>query len=201
MNTKTLCRHYDALTPWERLPLIMSASARGDNVERERLVQAAPKNSYQLPDYWGLGHGLADLAKVYLMDQLDKAALYWQISALVAEESRSRRKARTEPGVEDFRDAIRVLAHRCVVQADAWESLGAELHFDPDRLTRHLPGYQTVCWMVETARRVAFTREQASAYLGQAKRLLGQGDSRIETVEEVVQSMREILRERLAAWR
>ena len=38
MNTNGLARLYDRLTPRERLPLIMAASARGDEMERERLV-------------------------------------------------------------------------------------------------------------------------------------------------------------------
>jgi hypothetical protein len=48
MNTKGLARHYAILTPWERLPLILAASARGDEQERSRLATSAPRVGYQL---------------------------------------------------------------------------------------------------------------------------------------------------------
>jgi len=42
MNTASLARHYDALTPWERWPLLIAAEARADDVEHDRLAQSAP---------------------------------------------------------------------------------------------------------------------------------------------------------------
>lgn len=42
MNTNTLVRHYDRLTPWERVALVMAAVARGDETERQRLADTAP---------------------------------------------------------------------------------------------------------------------------------------------------------------
>jgi hypothetical protein len=143
---------------------------------------------------------LADLAKVYLLDQLNIAATYGRARTLLAGESRRRRKARTDPQVQELREAVQILAYRCVLQADAWESLSAELHIEPDALVKDLPGYDTVCRMVKTARVVAFTKEEATAYLSRAKVVFGGGEYRIETAEEVVQAMREILQERFRAW-
>jgi hypothetical protein len=58
MNTKVLAKLYDRLTPRERLPLILAASARNDEVEGQRLAQSAPRMALRLPDYHGLGEGL-----------------------------------------------------------------------------------------------------------------------------------------------
>ena len=62
---------------------------------------------------------------------------------------------------------VRILAHRFVVRAEGWQLLCAELHLDPEVLPRQLPGYEAVKQMEEVARRVAFSAEEAQAYLGE----------------------------------
>ena len=70
MNSKGLARHYGVLTPWERLPLILAASARGGEAERDRLGRSAPRQGYVLPDYHGLGEGLLLLALFHVIELL-----------------------------------------------------------------------------------------------------------------------------------
>jgi len=41
-----LARHYPSLKPDERLALMLAASARGDDVEHERLTAAAPRVAF-----------------------------------------------------------------------------------------------------------------------------------------------------------
>jgi hypothetical protein len=76
MNINHLARYYQTLTPWERLPLIMAASGRGDSTEEQRLISSAARKAVRVPDYWGLSEGLDDLAKLYLLEQLDLATRY-----------------------------------------------------------------------------------------------------------------------------
>ena len=83
MNTNGLARRYEALTPWERLPLLVAASARGDEVERDRLARSAPQHDFRVPDYWGLCEGLEELATMYLLHQLELAALYGRVVGLL----------------------------------------------------------------------------------------------------------------------
>lgn len=47
MNTTKLAKHYESLTPEERLPLIIAACCRGDETERARLANSAPFVTYQ----------------------------------------------------------------------------------------------------------------------------------------------------------
>jgi hypothetical protein len=47
---KTLARYYDALTPQERLALLLHAQARGDAPEEERLLRSCPRRSYSMRD-------------------------------------------------------------------------------------------------------------------------------------------------------
>jgi hypothetical protein len=50
MRKNGLRRHYDRLTPEERFRLDVSAMARGDAAESERLVGSCPKLSYKMND-------------------------------------------------------------------------------------------------------------------------------------------------------
>jgi hypothetical protein len=85
MNTKCLAKLYDHLTPRERLPLILAASARGDDVEGERLARSAPRMALRLPDYHGLGEGLFLASLFHLIGVLDVAALFWLTQGRLAE--------------------------------------------------------------------------------------------------------------------
>ena len=51
MNTKGLAKLYDRLRAAERLPLLVAASARGDEAEAQRLRRSAPRAARLLPDY------------------------------------------------------------------------------------------------------------------------------------------------------
>jgi len=104
---------------------------------------------------------------------------------------------------------VRILAHRFVVRAEGWQLLCAELHLDPEVLTRQLPGYEAVKQMEEVARRAAFSAEEAQAYRGEgivpgqagAGETPGLGrEGRLDTAAEVAQAMRAFLRERLEGW-
>src|ERR1700680_3357005 len=75
MNTNGLIKHYDLLTPWERLPLTVAALARGDDVEVELLGRSAPKLGLRVGNYWGLLDGLNGLATTYMLRQLDAATI------------------------------------------------------------------------------------------------------------------------------
>src|SRR5262245_50399752 len=86
MNTHGLARLYDRLTPRERLPLIMAASGRGDETERERLARSAPREEFRVPDYFGLADGIQMLALFHIIEVLKLTTLYWHASALLTDE-------------------------------------------------------------------------------------------------------------------
>jgi hypothetical protein len=144
MNTDHLVRHYEVLTPWERLSLLVAAWARGDTVEEDRLARAAPKNGFRVPDYWGLAEGLDDLVKLYLLKQLDLAALYWRLAGLLAQEPWERPSRQERRRDERRWRLLKMLAYRYVVRADGWRLLCAELPIDPEVLLKELPGYDAV---------------------------------------------------------
>jgi hypothetical protein len=213
MNSDHLARYYETLTPWERLPLLVDASARGDKVEQDRLARSAPKNGFGVPDYWGLAEGLDDVAKHYLLVQLDIAAYYWRLSAFFEDTAllpRDQRRLKQARG-QRFSQLQRLLAYRCVVLAEAWKLLCGELHVDADALTCGIPGHEVVQHMVDVARLRAFTPEEALAYLRktlvpeaaeeEATASVSRRAYQLDTAADVAALMRQSLQESLDEWR
>ena len=87
MNTKGLAKQYDKLAPKERLPLIVAASLRGDDLERERLMNSAPRHLYRLPDYHWLADDLQSLVLILNSKLLDLAVSYWRMLGLLEQEA------------------------------------------------------------------------------------------------------------------
>jgi hypothetical protein len=206
MNTNGLARHYKALTPWERLPLIAAASVRGDEVERDRLARSAPRRDFRVPDYWGLCDGLEELAVVYLLRQLDLAALYGRVAGGLERRPLFHGGKRHGRRRRRLRDGLRMLAYCCATRADGWQLLCAAMHVDPEAVLGGMPGHETVLRMVEEARLAAFGAEEAAAYLRARKEAVpAQGaetpdvgrSNPVDTAEDVAGAMRESLEARL----
>src|SRR5262245_58408033 len=105
MNTNGLAKLYDRLSSRERLPLILAASERGDETERERLVRSAPREVFRVPDYFGLGEGLLMQAVFHMTEVLSLSTMYFHASTLLADREFL---ARATPGRrESLRSTIR----------------------------------------------------------------------------------------------
>src|SRR6516164_4054709 len=78
MNFHHLTKLYNELTPSERLSLIVAAGARGDQAEQKRLSASAPKEAYEVPNYYGLANALKEAGHFHLLTLLDLAANFWQ---------------------------------------------------------------------------------------------------------------------------
>jgi hypothetical protein len=200
MNTNGLARHYDQLTAWERLPLLLAALNRGDEAEADRLTRSAPTRPALVPHYYGLWEGLTLLSVVHRLQQLDLAYRLACATALLA-------SGRAE-GEEPLRH-VQMHAFRFILGADAWKLFCAELHIDPEAILGHLPGCDLVRGMEEAAREVAFTPEEALAWLRRpveaaeaaaGKAPAARREYRMDTAADVAREMREFLEERAGRW-
>jgi hypothetical protein len=160
MNTNGLAKLYEHLTPKERLPLILAASARGDEAERNRQARSAPREGFWLPDYHGLAEGMLLASFFQLLEVLEMAAYYWQAEGLLEQEEILGDNKNKE--LQDRLNGItRIFAYLFVVKIDGWRLFCAQHHYDPDLLWRGLPGFETVCRAAEEIRIMAFTPEEA----------------------------------------
>jgi hypothetical protein len=119
MNSNALAKLYDRLTPYERLPLIVAASLRGDEAERDRLANSAPKLLYKVRDYYWLASELRSLMLVHLAQMLDLSSLYWRASGML-ESIASVWGDKGEKRCGKILDLLRIVAFRYCNEADAW---------------------------------------------------------------------------------
>jgi hypothetical protein len=81
MTAHRFARHYPALTPEERFKLVVAAVDRDDEADRARLVAAAERRTFQMPDYAPFIDAYHDLVFASFPHLLDAAAefleRYW----------------------------------------------------------------------------------------------------------------------------
>jgi hypothetical protein len=188
VNTKGLAKHYDSLTPWERLPLIMAAAARGDEQERSRLVSSAPPVTYRVPDHFGLAHAFRDMSDWHFMDLLNLAANYFQALGL----------ADSTPGktAERMSDVALLLGYLFKVTLAGWRLFCAEYHLAPELCWSCLPGFDTVKRAEAMAEAAAFTPEDVRRCLQRS----GQDGAKVPTAEDVVAGLRYCFKARAEWW-
>jgi hypothetical protein len=194
MNTKGLAKLYDRLTPRERLPLIVAASAREDEIELERLARSAPTVAFRAPDYFGLAEAVQMLGLFHVLQVLDLATLFWHASGAAADR-RGLFDEEDDAVQERLWGCTRMFGYLITVKAEGWQRYCVEMQLDGDLLLKHLPAHRAVSLTEEAARGVAFTREEATAWLRRAE-----DGAEAPTAETVAASMREFVDWRAAWW-
>jgi hypothetical protein len=187
MQTHSLERLYDRLTPRERLPLIMAAHIRGDAAERNRLVESARIRTFQVPDYYPLAKALGQAGHWQMLTLLDLAGHFWQWWGLwmsyawpqAPDEDVARRRGRRAVTgtrkrrsadadlIEEYRarGITRYYASRFVAHVDGWKQFCAELHTDPEAQLKLMISWGLVTQTEKAARRLAFSAEEADRFL------------------------------------
>jgi hypothetical protein len=198
MNTNALARMYDGLTPWERVPLMHAAQTRGDEVELARLRDSTPRVVFGIPDSHPLLEALDRLRCHHLLTQLDTAVLYGQVLGAFGQDTEPAgvESEKTRAREEQLLRTLKTFAYLLTTHAEAWRQLCTELKLDADALLRRLPGYETVRQTEELARGIAFTEEEATAYLCEGR---GEGAEAV-TVESVVNRLRACLQWDVGRW-
>jgi hypothetical protein len=196
VNTKSLTKLYDRLTPWERLPLLLAAVERGDDAEARRLAHSASRLHLSLPDYHGLSEGLMLLTFFHVLGQFERGLRYWQLVGTAADWEAFPVGPEDRERAERLWKIARLTAYRLGVEADGWMRFCEELHLDGEALLRDLPCYDTLRRTQQTARALAWTADEGADCL----RWLAPGDAALPTAEGVARGLREFLQERVAWW-
>jgi len=76
MKANAVARNYGCLTPEERFRLIMVANGRGDDAERERLVNAGGRITLSMFDHAPLVHAFDEIALLVFVELLAEASSY-----------------------------------------------------------------------------------------------------------------------------
>ncbi len=195
MNTDALAKLYDRLKPAERLPLIVAASRRGDEAERQRLMQAAPRTAYQVPDHFPLAMALEEAVTFHLLELLQWTGKFWQAWGLWGWCMHGSRPKEPEKEARML-GLVRMHAYHFTTHVEAWQRFTGELQIEPEALLDFMPGYDTILGTREAVRDLAYTFEEATIFL----RLNGKEVEMPPTVEDVLLSLRGLLQARQAFW-
>jgi hypothetical protein len=81
MTSKSFSKNYGSLTPEERFRLILAASGRGDELERDRLARAGKRIALSMEDHAPYAHAFDDLAMMTFLELLDYSARFFDAIA------------------------------------------------------------------------------------------------------------------------
>jgi hypothetical protein len=185
MNTNGLAKHYVKLTAVERFALVLSAGARGDEAEQDRLVGAGERIVLSMADYAPFARAFEEVALLVFVELLDGAAAYLDAfhrsddAEIGAKPARKRTAGKHAPGRARTREDDRLtkpvwqrlldvaLPYGFLLKTKAagWELFCGRLNVPAFALWNALPGFDRVQRALKLAREAAFTREGMVAWL------------------------------------
>ncbi len=187
MNTNGLAKHYDLLTPRERLPLIMAAALRGDGAEFDRLHRSAPRLGYSVPDYYPFSEALLRTSLSHLQRRFDAVMVFLKVQAVVLTD---------DEGDERFWKLMRATAYAVTLEADGWTQFCEAMRLDPECLLGGLEARDLLKMVEDNARDLAYTAEEALAYRREGGSCAG-----VRTPSVVAAELRKIFDAQKATWK
>jgi hypothetical protein len=224
MKAAPLAKNYKCLTPEERFRLILAASGRGDEAERDRLKNASGRITLSMQDHAPYAQAFDDLALLFFIDILEEAARYQEclefadetrdsIGADETEEesddAAEERDARADegPAQEDaseepvcFRalDIALAAGYMLRTQANGWKLFCERLDIPAFLLWKELPGFDRLQRALALAEKAAFVPEGFLLWLN---RVRPKGEPELTavplTVEGVADANAEAFRQRV----
>jgi hypothetical protein len=230
MNWTTLTKNFSALTPEERFRLIFAASGRGDEAERDRLVNTGPRLTLTMPAHSPFAHAFQELSWLTYIELLDDAACYGDANeqandALAnlgpaeaegeddgdADEGRVNEEGPTDNIVKpDYGkppiwvrslELAYAVGYLLRTKADGWKLFCQRLTVPPWLLWEALPGFDRLQRALALTDKTAFSAEGFLRWLN-AVRPAGVSElTRVHlTVEEIANATAEMYRVRAAWW-
>jgi hypothetical protein len=230
MNATALARHYTRLTPEERFRLILAASGRGDEAERDRLANAGERIGLRVPGHSPFGFAFGELSWLTFIELSEAAAIYRDAREVAddaldtAGAGAGEHSSEEGAGNDDEQEGepapvavkadagerpvwVRALELLYVAgfmlrtKAEGWKLFCARLTVPPFLLWEGFPGFDRLQRALALAEKSAFTPEGFLNWLNTV-RPAGQPEL-IEvplTVESVADANEEAFRQRAAWW-
>jgi hypothetical protein len=189
MNASAVAKNYTVLTPEERFRLILAASGRGDEVERDRLANAGGRLTLTTRDHAPYSHAFEEVALLVFIELLEEAARYGDAFHRASEvrdffgnddqqgeaegedgEVGDEAEARDEGGPPEGGDLKKPAWVRTLeiayaagfvfrTKADGWRLFCERMSFPPFLVWEALPGIDRLRRALDLSRDTAFTRE------------------------------------------
>jgi hypothetical protein len=185
MTADAVAKQYKLLTPEERFRLILAASGRGDDAERERLVRASGRIHLTMPDYSPYANALQDISLMIFIELLAESAQFLWASALADQEDDRDAATRGEadPDMDDDepetaelefaneRKLRLALAAGYVLRtkAEGWKQFCERWDNPPFLLWEDLPGFDRFQSALKLTDVMAFTAEGFLRWLNKVR--------------------------------
>ena len=162
MNPNTLTKQYGYISPEERFRLIMAASGRGDEVERDRLAMSGSRMTVSIQDHAPFALAFSDLGNWTFIDLVEDASQY--LSSFL-----DRREAEFSDDDEPTEEELAALetnrrlwlaeGYLLKAKADGWKLFCDRLSVPPFVIWQHLPGFDRLQVGLRLAEKAAFVPE------------------------------------------
>jgi hypothetical protein len=217
MNANAVAKHYGTLTPEQRFRLILAASGRGDEAERTRLVNAAPRISLAMPDHSPYAHAFHELALLVFIELLEEAARYSEAldGANFADDEAEEAEAtegeaagkpatdntRKRPTWERLLDLALAFGFTLRTKADGWKLFCERLNVPPFLVWQNLPGHDRLQRALSLTAKVAYVPEGLLRWLNRTRPKGTPEQTAVPlTVEGIASATERFFRERVAWW-
>lgn len=174
MNVNAVARHYDRLTPEERFRLMLAASGRGDDAERDRLANAGARITLSMRDHAPYAHAFDELALLVYVELVDEAARYLDaferaddgrdLCGIPEDEAEEASEgegcdADGRPPWRRYLDLALAAGYVLRTKADGWQRFCQRLNVPPWLLWDGLPGCDRLQRALALTERAAFVPE------------------------------------------
>jgi hypothetical protein len=217
MKAAPLAKNYKCLTPEERFRLILAASGRGDDTERDRLAHGGGKITLSLPDHAPYAQAFNDLAFLTFIELLEEAAHYQEAFALTDKFGDDEDEEESEDGSEETDaqvdegpkepvwsralDIALAAGYMLRTKANGWKLFCERLNVPPLLIWEIHPGFERVQRALALAEKAAFNAE---GFLRWLNRVRPKGAPELTTVpltaEGVADANAKAFRHRVEWW-
>jgi hypothetical protein len=224
MKAPPLAKNYKCLTPEERFRLILAASGRGDEAERNQLVRTGDRIHLSMQDHAPYADAFNELAMLMFIELLEEAALYHdalerchQDELEGSEEAEGKRDpegeadanagedhAATHPDystLDRYFDLFLASGYELRAEVEGWKLFCEKLNIPPFLLWQDLPGFDRLQRALALAEKAAFTAEGFLKWLNRIRPAGEQELSEVPlTAESVAKAAAQAFRQRVEWW-
>jgi hypothetical protein len=165
MNLKQVKSTYSTLSAEERFRLILAASGRDDDAERQQLVNAGQTKNLSFSDHWPYAQAFSEISSLVFMELMEEATVYNDLLLSRNHQRVKNGKATNSPenDTEEFdeswqREFDLLLVTGCILhlKLKGWELFCEELQV-PDRLLwQQFPGYHRLDRLLQLSKGMSF---------------------------------------------
>jgi hypothetical protein len=160
MNASNLARHFDRLNPKERFALILSAEARDDDDEADRLADSAGRITLSMRDFAPHLQAFHELETLVFCEFLEGAAAYEQAMAipdcLHGEEETTEEEPKSKSAWQRRLDLALAAGFMLKTKEAGWRLFCERQGVPPHGFWRNLPGWERLQRSLKMAEEAAF---------------------------------------------